>query len=48
MENYMDNIKHYNVCSNKRHKMLYNKVEWRRHCPQYEVLAFYDFAKINL
>ena len=45
---YMYIIKDYDVCSINRHKMLCKKEDWTRHCPQYEVLSFYEFAKLNL
>ena len=48
---YMDIIKkkNFNLCTKKRHSMLRKyDADWKRHCPQFEVLSFYEYAKLNL
>ena len=32
-----------NLCHHECHKNLKDITKWRRHCPQYEVLAIYDY-----
>ena len=47
--NYIDIVRKYGVCNSKRHSMLRKSAsDWIRHCPQFEVLSFYEYAKLNL
>ena len=45
--NYINKLKMYNLCSMMKHR-LFTGENWNRHCPQYEVLSFYEFDKINI
>ena len=42
---YIDHVSYVNACYENRHKRnlsQHSKKNWRRHCPQFEVMAFYD------
>ena len=46
---YINIVRKYIVCNIKRHSMLRKSdSEWIRHCPQFEVLSFYEYSKLNL
>ena len=49
IKKYIDIVSKYDLYNIKRHSMLHKfHTDWIRHCPQYEVLSFYEYFKIHL
>ena len=48
MDKYMHYVKKKNdICDVSKH-CAYIGNNWRRHCPQYEVMCFNEYNKLNL